>query len=53
MTETILTNARLVLRDAVVQGTIVVLVACGVIGLFLYFADLGLKPLVRDVFLNS
>jgi preprotein translocase subunit SecE len=40
-------------RAQVVQGTIVVIVACAVIGLFLYLADLGLKPLVRDVFLNS
>ena len=40
-------------RAQVVQGTLVVLVACVVVGLFLYLADLGLKPLVRDVLLNS
>ena len=31
----------------------VVIVACAVVGLFLYLADLGFKPLVRDVLLNS
>ncbi|MBM3676398.1 MAG: preprotein translocase subunit SecE, partial [Actinobacteria bacterium] len=40
-------------RAQVVQGTVVVIIACAVVGLFLYLADLGLKPLVRDVFLNT
>jgi preprotein translocase subunit SecE len=40
-------------RAQVIQGTIVVLIACAVVGLFLYVCDLALKPLVRDVLLNS
>jgi preprotein translocase SecE subunit len=39
-------------RAQVIQGTVVVIIACGVVGLFLYLADLGLKPFVRDVLLN-
>jgi preprotein translocase SecE subunit len=40
-------------RAQVIQGTVVVIIACAVVGLFLYLADLGLKPFVRDVLLNS
>jgi preprotein translocase subunit SecE len=40
-------------RSQVIQGTIVVIVACVVIGLFLWLADLGLKPFVRDVLLRN
>jgi preprotein translocase SecE subunit len=39
-------------RPQVVQGTIVVIIACAVVGLYLYVADLGFKPFVRDVLLN-
>ena len=40
-------------RPQVIQGTVVVIIACAVVGVFLYLADLGLKPFVRDVLLNS
>jgi preprotein translocase subunit SecE len=40
-------------RAQVIQGTIVVIIACAVVGVFLWAADLGLKPFVRDVLLNS
>ena len=40
-------------RPQVVQGTIVVLVACLIIGLYLYGADQALRPFVRDVLLRN
>ena len=40
-------------RPQVVQGTIVVLVACLIIGLYLYGADQALRPFVRDVLLRG
>ncbi len=40
-------------RPQVVQGTIVVLVACLIIGLYLYGADQAIQPFVRDVLLRN
>jgi len=38
-------------RAQVIQGTVVVLVACVIVGGFLYVADLVLKPFVQHVLL--
>ena len=35
----------------VMTGTLVVLIACGIVGAYLYLADLVLEPLVQKVFL--
>lgn len=40
-------------RGQVVQGTIVVLIACIIVGAFLYGADQAFKPLVRNVLLGQ
>ncbi|MFN0154890.1 MAG: preprotein translocase subunit SecE [Gaiella sp.] len=40
-------------RPQVVQGTIVVIIACAIIGAFLWGADQALRPLVRDIFLGN
>ena len=40
-------------RPQVVQGTVVVLVACLIIGVFLYGADQVIRPFVRDVLLRG
>jgi preprotein translocase SecE subunit len=40
-------------RAQVIQGTIVVIVACAVIGVFLYGADQVFRPFVRDVLLGQ
>jgi preprotein translocase subunit SecE len=40
-------------RAQVIQGTIVVLVACIIVGTFLYVADLVLKPFVQHVLLGQ
>jgi preprotein translocase subunit SecE len=40
-------------RPQVVQGTVVVLVACLIIGLYLYGADQAIQPFVRDVLLRG
>jgi len=37
----------------VIQGTVVVLVACVVVGVFLYLNDLLWKPVVSKVFLGQ
>ena len=37
----------------VIQGTVVVLVACVVVGVFLYVNDLVWKPVVSKVFLGN
>ncbi len=37
----------------VIQGTVVVLVACVVVGIFLYINDLVWKPVVSKVFLGN
>jgi preprotein translocase subunit SecE len=39
-------------QSQVTQGTIVVIIACAIVGLYLWLADLGFKPLVRDVLLK-
>jgi preprotein translocase subunit SecE len=40
-------------QNQVVQGTIVVIIACGIVGAYLWIADLIFKPLVRDVLLTA
>ncbi len=40
-------------RAQVVQGTIVVLIACVIVGAFLYGADQAFKPFVRNVLLGQ
>jgi preprotein translocase subunit SecE len=40
-------------RSQVVQGTIVVLIACAVVGAFLYAADQVFQPFVRDILLGA
>jgi preprotein translocase subunit SecE len=39
-------------QNQVLQGTIVVIIACGIVGLYLWIADLIFKPFVRDVLLT-
>jgi preprotein translocase subunit SecE len=39
-------------RNQVIQGTVVVLIACAIVGAFLYGADLALRPFVRDVLIG-
>jgi len=39
-------------RQQVIQGTIVVIVACAIVGAYLWGADQILKPFVRDVLLQ-
>jgi preprotein translocase subunit SecE len=38
-------------QNQLIQGTVVVIIACVIVGLFLWGSDLVLKPLVRRVFL--
>ena len=40
-------------RAQVVQGTIVVIIACAIVGAFLYGADQIFKPLVRNLLLGQ
>jgi preprotein translocase SecE subunit len=40
-------------RSQVVQGTIVVIIACAIVGAYLYGADQIFKPLVRNVLLGQ
>jgi preprotein translocase subunit SecE len=40
-------------RAQVIQGTIVVIIACVIVGAFLYGADQALKPFVRTVLLGQ
>lgn len=40
-------------RAQVIQGTIVVIVACAIVGAYLWGADQILKPFVRDVLLGQ
>ena len=40
-------------RAQVVQGTVVVIVACAIVGVFLYGADQALRPFVQHVLLNQ
>jgi preprotein translocase subunit SecE len=39
-------------QNQVMQGTIVVIIACGIVGLYLWIADLIFKPFVRDILLT-
>ena len=39
-------------QNQVVQGTIVVIIACAIVGTYLWFADLIFKPFVRDILLK-
>ncbi|MEK6274121.1 MAG: preprotein translocase subunit SecE [Actinomycetota bacterium] len=39
-------------QSQVIQGTIVVIIACAIVGAYLWIADLGFKPLVRDILLK-
>jgi preprotein translocase SecE subunit len=39
-------------RAQVIQGTVVVLIACAIVGAFLWGADQVLRPFVRDVLLG-
>jgi preprotein translocase SecE subunit len=40
-------------RAQVVQGTVVVLIACAIVGIYLYGADQAIRPLVKHVFLGQ
>jgi len=40
-------------RAQVIQGTIVVIIACVIVGTFLYACDQAFKPLLRDIFLGQ
>jgi preprotein translocase subunit SecE len=40
-------------QNQVMQGTVVVIIACGIVGLFLWICDLLFKPFVRDVLLTA
>jgi preprotein translocase subunit SecE len=40
-------------RAQVIQGTIVVIVACVIVGIYLWGADQILRPFVRDVLLGQ
>ena len=40
-------------RAQVIQGTVVVLIACAIVGAFLWGADQVLRPFVRDVLLGQ
>jgi preprotein translocase subunit SecE len=40
-------------RAQVIQGTIVVIIACAIVGAYLWGADQILKPFVRDVLLGQ
>ena len=40
-------------RGQVVQGTIVVIIACAIVGAYLYGVDQAFKPLVRNVLLGE
>jgi len=39
-------------QNQVIQGTIVVIIACAIVGAYLWLADLAFKPLVRDILLR-
>jgi preprotein translocase subunit SecE len=39
-------------QSQVMQGTIVVIIACGIVGFYLWVADLIFKPFVRDILLK-
>jgi preprotein translocase subunit SecE len=39
-------------QNQVIQGTIVVIIACAIVGTYLWVADLIFKPFVRDILLR-
>ena len=39
-------------QGQVMQGTIVVIIACAIVGAYLWVADLSFKPFVRDILLK-
>ena len=39
-------------QSQVIQGTIVVIIACAIVGAYLWIADLTFKPFVRDILLK-
>jgi preprotein translocase SecE subunit len=39
-------------QSQVIQGTIVVIIACAIVGAYLWIADLVFKPFVRDILLK-
>ena len=39
-------------QGQVMQGTIVVIIACAIVGAYLWVADLAFKPFVRDILLK-
>jgi preprotein translocase subunit SecE len=39
-------------QNQVIQGTIVVIIACAIVGMYLWVADLIFKPFVRDILLR-
>jgi preprotein translocase SecE subunit len=39
-------------QNHVIQGTVVVLIACAILGTFIWVADIAFKHLVQDVFLR-
>ena len=39
-------------QNQVIQGTIVVIIACAIVGAYLWLADLAFKPFVRDILLR-
>ncbi|HEY7147975.1 MAG TPA: preprotein translocase subunit SecE [Gaiellaceae bacterium] len=39
-------------QSQVIQGTIVVIIACAIVGTYLWIADLAFKPFVRDILLR-
>jgi len=40
-------------QNQVIQGTIVVIIACAIVGAYLWIADLIFKPFVRDILLGT
>jgi preprotein translocase SecE subunit len=38
-------------QSQVMQGTVVVIIACAIVGAYLFLADLVFEPLVRDILL--
>jgi preprotein translocase subunit SecE len=40
-------------RGQVLQGTIVVIIACAIVGAYLFVADRAFEPLVKEVLLRS
>jgi preprotein translocase subunit SecE len=39
-------------KNQVVQGTIVVIIACAIVGAYLWLADLGFEPFVKNILLG-